>query len=59
MSTEYVEPYGWPSDQEGDLTRLVFKGEEGMDGFISLEDFCRLANIEMAPDLKETSPYVG
>lgn len=56
---DYVEPYGFPSDEGGDLTRLVFQGEEGMDGYITLEDFCRLANIEMAPNLKEEKPYAG
>lgn len=53
----YVEPYGFPADTTSDLTRLRFAAEHGEDGYIELAEFCRLANIDIDPGLKETTPY--
>lgn len=53
----YEDPYGLPSGN-GDFTRLHFAAEPGMTSeYITLVDFCRLANIELAADLKEQQPY--
>jgi hypothetical protein len=54
---DYEEPYGFPPEKAGEFTRLAFQGEHGEDGYIELAEFCRLANIDLAPDVKETTPY--